>query len=343
MLKKAIAISGLVFISTLGFTQTAEQLKKENKKLKSENEKLKLSNNDLKAKVDLCTSLEKNKNIEVRSFADFYDIKVIKCKGDKTDQSVSLELMITQSKVNQQFNYLGYTNGNDEFAAFDDLGNKYRVTRMSNSNQEKEKKRLEEEQILKEIQEHEHKMEQAVETKAWLKLNEEEFEELKEFIYLNDMKAINSRLRKREDFQKYYDIELKLQELGLIYINLFRREIEFAPGLEESIFDYLHKHNSNVAENLSFSLAKKLNKTSVKQPDYGGTFNLTEDVLLKANQDYIYSAWVQTDGSINLKFTPLKELQTKTPTKPTNKEKKNLYYLDRMPNISKNFEEEPPF
>ena len=129
MLKKAITITGLVFISTLGFSQTTEQLKKENQKLKSENEKLKLSNNDLKAKVDFCTSIEKNKNIEVRSFADFYDIKVIKCKGNKTDQNFKLELLITQSRVNQWFIYSSYLFKSLNLA-FDDIGNKYKVTRI---------------------------------------------------------------------------------------------------------------------------------------------------------------------------------------------------------------------
>lgn len=103
MLKKVITISGLLFISTLGFSQTAEQLKKENQKLKSENEKLKLSNNDLKAKVDFCTSIEKNSEVTVKTFTDFYNIKVLKCKGNKAEQSVTLDILVSQSKVNQYF------------------------------------------------------------------------------------------------------------------------------------------------------------------------------------------------------------------------------------------------
>lgn len=136
MLKKAITFSSLLLLSSAVFSQTVDQLKKDNKKLKSEVESKKLEINDLKAKVELCSLIEKNKNIEVRSFADFYDVKVIKCKGNKTEQSVTLELLITQNRVNQNFVYCLYKFNNQEFAGYDDLGNKYPVTKMYNSNYE---------------------------------------------------------------------------------------------------------------------------------------------------------------------------------------------------------------
>jgi len=131
MFKKITTIASLIFISNVGFTQTVDQLKKDNQKLKAENEALKLSVNDLKAKVDLCNAIEKNKDVQVKSFTDFYDIKVLKCKGNKGEQTVTIELLVTQNKVNQRFSF-DYSN----IYAYDQLGTKYSCLKIINSNNE---------------------------------------------------------------------------------------------------------------------------------------------------------------------------------------------------------------
>ena len=79
-------------------------------------------------------------------------------------------------------------------------------------------------------------------------------------------------------------------------------KIEF----DENIVKFITKPTSSQSEDsLSFSLAKKEHKTKPKQPDYSGTFTLPTDIILKAGVKYIYGGWIQTDLSINLKFTPL--------------------------------------
>jgi hypothetical protein len=121
MLKKAITFSSLLLLSSAVFSQTVDQLKKENQKLKSEAESNKLVINDLKAKVDFCNAIEKNKDVSVKSFTDFYSVKVLKCKGNRGEQAVTVELLISHDRTNQHFSISG------KVYAYDALGNTYEL------------------------------------------------------------------------------------------------------------------------------------------------------------------------------------------------------------------------
>lgn len=124
MLKKAITFSSLLLLSSAVFSQTVDQLKKDNKKLKSEVESKKLEIKDLKTQVEFCNSIDKNKDVIVKSFTDFYTVKVLKCKGNKGEQSVTIELLISQDKINQSFRHHG------KFIAYDALGNSYELKEL---------------------------------------------------------------------------------------------------------------------------------------------------------------------------------------------------------------------
>lgn len=110
---------------------------------------------------------------------------------------------------------------------------------------------------------------------------------------------------------------------GMGFRNVIRNgkpvtEFEFDERINETIRNLFHTKTSldksgepTALDYLSFSLSRKENKQTNRRPDYGGTFTLKRDVILRANVEYIYSGWIQTDGSINLKFTPLSNLQSK--------------------------------
>lgn len=81
--------------------QTVDALKKEVSKLKSETVKLKDENLFLKQKTDFCNSLSKEQTYELVPFSDLYDIKVLSCKGNRVNQNVIVELLVSHKTVNQ--------------------------------------------------------------------------------------------------------------------------------------------------------------------------------------------------------------------------------------------------
>lgn len=189
------------------------------------------------------------------------------------------------------------------------------IRNLKKLEQDKERKRLQDEYLLNELKKREEKMSHAVERQLWLTLNISELSTLKEFVRLKDMVLIKKYLYNKLTYKQIAYYENKFQELGFIFFPSYKKNfIEFAPNLEVEILNYnpVNEIPSNwgISEKLGFSLAKKIIKTTPTQGDYAGTFELAEDVILKANQKYVYGGWIQTDGSINLRFTPAKDLNS---------------------------------
>ena len=172
--------------------------------------------------------------------------------------------------------------------------------------------------------EKEKKRQQAIDNKRWLDLNDFELEILEKIIECIDLRSI----KKVVFCGNFYDKTIwravnRLESFGLIHIERNDRNnsvtnIEFDTNLK----NYIKRPIITKFEDyLSFSLTKKDNKTNIKQPDYSGTFTLLTDVVLKAGVKYIYGGWVQTDNSINLKFTPLSEIVTAKQTDIENESK----------------------
>lgn len=102
----------------------------------------------------------------------------------------------------------------------------------------------------------------------------------------------------------------KLEKKGLIFIERSGSNIIKFDYDKSLIYHIKQDISTNIIDYLSFSLSKRANeKTNPKQPDYSGTFTLPCDVVLKANEKYLYGGWLLTDGSINLKFTPIKDIK----------------------------------
>lgn len=70
--------------------------------------------------------------------------------------------------------------------------------------------------------------------------------------------------------------------------------------------------DKEISNTLGFSLFKNKNKTTSRQPYFSTVFTLSHDVILKKGEKYIAGGWIQTDQSLNVKFTPLSDLENRT-------------------------------
>ncbi len=190
-----------------------------------------------------------------------------------------------------------------------------------------EQQRIREEEERNKRAEIENVFLQAISEKRWLNLNQYELEILKQIIQLKELKLI-----KKEVYNgNFYDKQVwtavnKLHNLGLIFIRRddysnYVHSFEFSESLESEISE---KINTNIVDYLSFSLVKKASRTEIRQPHYSGTFTLQSDVVLKAGEKYIYGGWEQTDGSINLKFTSIREIEKRTIQSDIEKEPEHI-------------------
>lgn len=148
--------------------------------------------------------------------------------------------------------------------------------------------------------------------RQWEILNQDELELLKNIVRINDRNTIIAKCLSGENYGDWKVIN-KLEKLRLIYLEKngrHVREFHFLEELASEIFflEVKNEEFNNVKNDFGFSLAKKINKQKPQQPDYSGFFILPTDIVLRKDVEYIYGGWIQTDGSINLKFTPKEDL-----------------------------------
>ena len=167
-----------------------------------------------------------------------------------------------------------------------------------------------EEKIINEEKKNE-KFLKAIQTKQWLKLNPVEKDILIKIIESNGVK---NAIRKTVFNSNFYDKSIwtiinRLERKGLIFVERNNDNSVICFDFHKSLIDYISNDIPvKTTNSLSFSLSKKAYKNRPKQPDYAGTFTLPYDVLLKAHEAYLYGGWILSDGSINLKFTPVKDV-----------------------------------
>lgn len=170
--------------------------------------------------------------------------------------------------------------------------------------------------------EKEQKFELAIKNKRWLDLDDYQLEVLKKILQSENLRDIKRTVFNGDFYNKFvWSAVNKLDKLGLIIIERgWNNQVENIVYSEDLIRYLNTPFKSKIVDYLSFSLSKKDNKTTARQPDYSGTFTLPTDVVLKSGVKYIYGGWIQTDNSINLKFTPISDIesvkQTKTEEEP---------------------------
>ncbi len=201
---------------------------------------------------------------------------------------------------------------------------------------ESKKRYLEEQKIEQEKieQESKEKFDKAIADEKWLELNDYELSTLKTILRNNNLNSVFKNVFKDDLTDKYiWGVLNKLNKLGLIQLvrnNNYVNAIEVDPMLLHHIEKSVKITSTNTPDYLSFSLSKKRNKSEVKQPDYGGTFILPTDIILKANETYVYGGWILSDGSINLRFTPAKDVHVVEQTTFENAPQKVRYIIEGM-------------
>lgn len=183
-----------------------------------------------------------------------------------------------------------------------------------------------------EINERKEKFKDSIEKRKWENLNAIEFDILKKIVRLKDKNLI-----RREVFKNnFYDEEIwkyvnRIEKLKLISItrglNNYIISFDFSPELERHILTSDNEFLSKELDYLSFSISMNSNKKTIRQPDYSGTFILKRDIRLKAEQKYIYGGWINSDGSINLKFQPIDSLNPTTEQKSVDNEPTHIKNL----------------
>lgn len=110
-------------ISSLAHSQSApslDALKKENQKLKSELNKLKDDTTFLAAKLKFCDALNQPRAFELKGISNSIDIDVLSCVGDRNNQTVKIEYLITHQLVHQ---HVCIASDTRNVKAYDEMGN----------------------------------------------------------------------------------------------------------------------------------------------------------------------------------------------------------------------------
>lgn len=79
-------------------------IKKELQTTKADNIKLKEENKYLKNKLEFCSGIS-DSILSIKSFSGSYNIRVLSCKGDRSSQSVQIEIVLSHQNLNQQLSF----------------------------------------------------------------------------------------------------------------------------------------------------------------------------------------------------------------------------------------------
>jgi hypothetical protein len=60
-------------------------------------------------------------------------------------------------------------------------------------------------------------------------------------------------------------------------------------------------------EKMSFPLIKRSRTNNSGELVYHNTIRFTHDIVFKADEEYVYGGWIQSDGSINLKIISIEK------------------------------------
>lgn len=145
------------------------------------------------------------------------------------------------------------------------------------------------------------------------KLSYKHREVLARMVHIDDKRRIFKEVFKG-DYEGTWDVVNELQKQG--FLDVLRDEdksvrgFNFINGLKGELAKYLdeEERKESLDNSVRTHLRKKLNKTKPTQPDFIGEIELPKDFHFRKGIEYTCGAWIQKDGSINLKITPREEL-----------------------------------
>jgi hypothetical protein len=104
--------------------QNCDTYIKENNKLKATVKTLTQEKDFLNQKLELFSVLNSAKEYTVKPFSDDVELQIISCKGDKTQQTVKLEIILSHNLPHQE---MCVNIGEKDASAVDELGNTYQA------------------------------------------------------------------------------------------------------------------------------------------------------------------------------------------------------------------------
>ncbi len=116
-------VAGLISMQTFGQTQqNCDIVKKENQNLKATISKLRQDTAFLNKKIALCDVFNKPREFDLRSFSNAFNVVVLSCKGDRGQQTVKIEFLISHSLTHQE---VCINIGTDDAKAENELGDTF--------------------------------------------------------------------------------------------------------------------------------------------------------------------------------------------------------------------------
>ena len=165
-------------------------------------------------------------------------------------------------------------------------------------------------------QEKQLKLDSVITNKLWQKLDIEELDILKQIMDCITLPKIKKNVYKGDFFDnKIWNVVKRLEKFNLLEVERsYTGVVDF--HFDERVKKIIFAESSSCikkSDKFSFSLAKKNNRTKADDPMYSGTFILPDQIILEKGEKYVYAGWLQSDGSINFKFTPAKYLSDSKP------------------------------
>ena len=78
----------------------------------------------LKSKIDYCDALSRPKNYELKSISNSFDIQILSCKGDRNNQTIRIDFVISHRLIHQKVCIAG---SEENGKAYDEIGNEYKL------------------------------------------------------------------------------------------------------------------------------------------------------------------------------------------------------------------------
>jgi len=145
----------------------------------------------------------------------------------------------------------------------------------------------------------------------WNKLSVDEQRFLKQLLQVSSYKKILRNLQGVE-FDKVWKMIEKFERFGLLDFIRDGAEklldIRYLPELRQALIgDDCQRENE-----ISFIVLRKTDRNQPLQPHYTKKISFSNDVLLKAGEEFMCSIWHNEDGAVTFKLTPLAQLQKGT-------------------------------
>ncbi len=178
-----------------------------------------------------------------------------------------------------------------------------------------EKERIEAE---KEREERIKSLKNALKNKNWEHLNRYQFKIFNDIIHMDSFSSLLKQYRNTKN-NLFWSAIFTLRDLDLIVLiySSFGAsvvDIQYLNELKELLPDYLIKNDNNEdvtfnkeTNELRFKLTKNPNQYSYDSPEYSGTLEFKQNIVLKPGVEYSFGAWKRQNDVLYLTIIPTED------------------------------------